>query len=122
MGMLIYGSGDEYEIEDRALAHLKAVIGAKLRRQESFFLSWANDSEHGSGRRSLWLSPSIPLQFRFFGSRPPELNRAWLEVLSDSSHTPRGLQLIPESDVEGYLAGNGAPRDAGTESHDQDHG
>lgn len=117
MGMLIYGSGDEYEIEDRALAHLKAVIGSKLRRQESFFLSWTNDAEHGAGRRSLWLSPSIPLQFRFFGSRAPELNRAWIEVLSDSAHTPRGLQLIPESEIEGHLAEAGAHRDA-ADAHD----
>ncbi|HXH35511.1 MAG TPA: hypothetical protein VNJ54_14085 [Plantibacter sp.] len=119
MGLLIYASGDEYEIEDRALAHLKAVIGSKLRRQESFFLSWANDAEHGSGRRSVWLSPSIPLQFRFFGSRAPELNRAWIEVLSDTAHTPRGLQLIPESEIEGYLAETGALRDS-AETHDHE--
>ncbi len=121
MGMLIYGSGDEYEIDDRALAHLKAVIGAKLRRQEGFFLSWANDAEHGSGRRSLWLSPSIPLQFRFFGSRPPELNRAWLEVLSETSHSPRGLQLIPESEVERHLAGGRLSHDSdGSHDHGED--
>lgn len=119
MGMLIYGSGDEYEIEDRALAHLKAVIGAKLRRQESFFLSWANDTEHGSGRRSVWLSPSIPLQFRFYGSRAPELNRAWIEVLSDSAHTPRGLLLIPESEIDGHLSDSAAHRDT-AEPHERD--
>jgi hypothetical protein len=106
MGMLIYGSGDEYEIDDRALAHLKAVIGAKLRRQEGFFLSWANDAEHGSGRRD---------------SRPPELNRAWLEVLSETSHSPRGLQLIPESEVERHLAGGRLSHDGdGNHDHGED--
>jgi hypothetical protein len=50
MGVLIYGSGAEYEIEDRVLAHLKVVIAAKLRRQENFFLSWSNDADAGSGR------------------------------------------------------------------------
>ncbi|MGG7463599.1 MULTISPECIES: hypothetical protein [unclassified Plantibacter] len=114
MGYLVYGAGAEYEIEDRALAHLKVVIGSKLRRQEGFFMSWVNEPDQGSGRVSIWLSPSIPLQFRFFGSRAPELNRAWLEVLADTSHTPRGLQLIPEADIEQYRTESDARRDAGT--------
>ncbi|MFZ4894239.1 hypothetical protein ACL9RL_07300 [Plantibacter sp. Mn2098] len=116
MGYLIYGAGAEYEIEDRALAHLKVVIGSKLRRQESFFLNWANEPDQGSGRLSLWLSPSIPLQFRFFGSRAPELNRAWLEVLSDTAHTPNGLQIVPESEVDAYLAEIETRREAGVGS------
>ncbi|WP_427870358.1 hypothetical protein [Leucobacter luti] len=102
MGYLIYGAGAEYEIEDRALAHLKIAVGQKLRRQESFFVSWTNTLEQGSGRVSLWVSPSIPLIFRFAGSRAPELNPIWLGVLRDLAHTPRGMVLLTESEAEKY--------------------
>jgi hypothetical protein len=53
---------------------------------------------------SLWVSPAIPLQFRFSGSRPPELNRVWLEALALSSHGTRGMVVMPESDAEGFVA------------------
>lgn len=109
MGYLIYGNSSEYEIDDRALAHLKVVIGSKLRRQESFFLNWVNDPDSGSGRVSLWVAPSIPLQFRFFGSRPATLNRIWLEVMADLSHTVRGLVLIPEAEAEAIKRGEQKP-------------
>lgn len=102
MGYLIYGSGTEYEIEDRALAHLKVTVGLKLRRQESFFVNWSNPVEKGSGRVSLWISPNIPLAFRFSGSRAPELNAVWLDVLRDLAYTPRGLVLVSESEAEAY--------------------
>lgn len=102
MGHLIYGAGQEYEIEDRALAHLKVAVGLKLRRQECFFISWTNSVERGSGRISLWVSPSIPLIFRFSGSRSPQLNPVWLDVLRDLAHTPRGMILISEAEAEAY--------------------
>ncbi|UOQ57141.1 hypothetical protein MUN78_16035 [Leucobacter allii] len=102
MGYLIYGPGAEYEIEDRTLAHLKSAVGQKLRRQESFFISWSNPVEKGSGRISLWVSPSIPLIFRFAGSRSPELNPVWLEVLRDLAHTSRGMVIVSEAEAEAF--------------------
>lgn len=106
MGVLRYGFGAEYEFDDRILAHLKIVIAAKLRRNESFFLSWAMNPGAGSGRTSLWLDPAIPLQITFYGSREPQLNRAWIDVLAELSHSPRGLVLISESDAEAVKAGS----------------
>lgn len=103
MGYLIYGSGAEYEIEDRTLAHLKIAVVAKLRLQESFLINWTVPAEDGSGRVSLWLSPAVPLQFRFAGSRPPELNRVWREALAQSSHGTRGMIVMPESDAEAFI-------------------
>ena len=102
MGFLIYG-GVEYEFEDRALAHLKVAAGVKLRKQECFFLSWANDARAGSGRVSLWMSPNTPMAFRFSGSRAPELNPAWLNALAELSHTPRGLVMISEREAEAHV-------------------
>lgn len=100
MGHLAYAGIAEYEFDDRTLAHLKAAIGLKLRRQESFFISWSIPTDLGSGRNSLWVSPNIPLVFRFSGSRAPELNRVWLDVLNLLSHTPRGLVLVTEAEAE----------------------
>lgn len=103
MGYLIYGAGAEYEIDDRVLAHLKIAIVAKLRLQESFLLNWAQSPSEGGGRVSVWLSPAVPLQFRFSGSRPPELNREWLQALAHSSHGSRGMVLMGEDEVGPYL-------------------
>ena len=104
MGYLIYGAGTEYEIEDRALAHLKMAVVSKLRLQESFLLNWSLSPADGSGRVSLWLSPSIPLQFRFSGSKAPELNRVWLQALTHSAHGTRGMVLVREEEAEAVLA------------------
>jgi len=103
MGYLIYGSGAEYEIDDRTLSHIKIAVVAKLRLQESFLINWVVPPEAGSGRVSIWLSPPIPLQFRFSGSKPPELNRTWLEALALSSHGARGMLVMPENEAEAYL-------------------
>ncbi|MFZ1381302.1 MAG: hypothetical protein WAS54_00765 [Scrofimicrobium sp.] len=103
MGHLIYGASQEFEFEDRVLAHLKITITAKLRHQESFLMSWVNPPETGSGRVSLWLSPSIPLVFKFAGSRGPELNQHWIAAMSELSHTQSGLRVISEHEAEAYI-------------------
>lgn len=105
MGHLLYGSASEYEFDDRILAHLKVVIVSRLSRQESFLLSWATEPRAGSGRMSVWIAPSIPLQFRFSGSRPPALNKTWIDVMSRLSHTSRGLIAISEEQAEAVKNG-----------------
>lgn len=109
MGYLIYGSGTDYEFDDRVLAHLKIAIVAKLRLQESFLINWSVPSDAGSGRISLWISPAVPLQFRFAGSKPPELNRVWLDALARSSHGIRGMVVMGEDEAIEYLKAAGAP-------------
>lgn len=96
MGFLIYGGTQEYEFDDRTLAHLKVAISMKLRRQECFLMSWANSVDKGSGRVSIWLTPNIPLVFRFSGSRVPQLSKQWLDSLIEQAGTPRGLIVTPE--------------------------
>lgn len=104
MGFLTYGGAQEYEFEDRTLAHLKVAITLKLRRQECFLMSWVNPPEKGGGRVSLWLTPNIPLAFRFAGSRAPRLSKAWLAVMNELSNTPRGLIVVSEQEAEKHLA------------------
>lgn len=103
MGFLVYGGTQEFEFEDRTLAHLKLAITMKLRRQESFLMSWNNPAERGGGRVSVWLTPNIPLTFRFAGSRAPQVNKNWLDVLNELSHTPRGLLVVSEQEAEKHL-------------------
>ena len=103
MGQLTY-DGFETEFDDRLLAHLHVVIVQKLRRGESFCLSWRDTLGVGGGRSSLWLHPSIPLQFKFYGSKQPVLNREWLAVLTLSSNSSQGLVVTPEPDGSVYSA------------------
>lgn len=97
MGTIYYGGpAMPIDIEDRALAHLKVVISTKLRRGESFTLSWRHPDDQPRGRSTIWLNPSIPLRFVFDNPEPEELNRAWLEELSNSAHTTGGIMLVAE--------------------------
>jgi hypothetical protein len=101
VGKLIYNAqGSSFDIEDRALAHLRIVFMNKLRRGESFMFQYT--AGDGSGSRSLWLHPSIPLVFHFYGSRQPALNRRWVDALMLEASSPNGLTLTnePEPDSE----------------------
>jgi len=98
VGRFIYGAtATSVDVDDRALAHLRIVIMNKLRRSESFMFDV--EVGDGSGRRSFWLHPSVPLQFHFFGSRQPRINRAWIDELMRVASGPNGLSMVPEPPV-----------------------
>ena len=66
MGKLEYNSSrPAIEIEDAVLAHVKIVIGTKLRRNESFMMTWLSKPDASSGRLTIWVHPAIPLVFEF---------------------------------------------------------
>jgi len=92
MGSLVYDDDRVAEFDDRTLAHLQAVIVNKLRRQESFPFTWADE------RRTVtvWVSPNTPLEFVFDDRRRPQLNRAWIEELALMATTSTGLVIVPE--------------------------
>jgi hypothetical protein len=97
VGTIFYGdSATPIEIEDRALAHLKVVIATKLRRGESFTLSWTHAEDQEPGRSTVWLHPSIPLRFVFDDPEPAMLSRAWIEELANSANSSGGLLLVGE--------------------------
>jgi len=79
-----------------ALAHLKVVIATKLRRSESFTLTWVHPDDQPAGRSVIWISPSIPLRFVQDDPEPIELNRAWIEDLARSASSSSGIILSPE--------------------------
>jgi hypothetical protein len=107
MGTLNYAK-TTVDFDDRVLAHLKVVIVSKLRRGEPLQLSWKEPGETGHGRSSFWLHPTIPLTFKFNGSRPPSLNQDWLAVLMASANSNHGLHV--SSEPEGPIAPARRPR------------
>jgi hypothetical protein len=97
MGTIYYGgSATPIHIEDRALAHLKVVIATKLRRGESFTVSWRHPDDQPRGRSTIWLAPSIPLRFVFDDPEPAELSREWIEDLANSANSSGGISLVAE--------------------------
>ena len=95
---ILYYDGQEFDLEDRTLTHLQIVISTKLRRKEDFFLSWSQPVERGSGRHALWIDNGVPIHFFYEGSRPPTVNREWIEMLVQAAGRASGLQLteVPE--------------------------
>ena len=97
MAKLFYGTTPEpIAIDDRMLAHVKVVVATKLRRGESFTLSWTHGPGQEVGRSTVWLHPSIPLRFVFDDPEPALLSRAWVEELANSANSSGGLLLVPE--------------------------
>lgn len=98
VGTMYYGgSATPIHIEDRALAHLKVVIATKLRRNESFTVSWQHPEDQPRGRSTIWLHPSIPLRFVFDDPEPAQLSARWIEELAHSSNSTGGIMLLSEN-------------------------
>lgn len=94
MGKLFYGHTDQpIDIPDRILAHLKVVVTTKLRRGESFTLSWRHPDDQGDGRTTIWLQPAIPLRFVFAASEPGELDPAFMQELAVGASSAAGLTV-----------------------------
>lgn len=97
MGTIYYGgSSTPVHIEDRALAHLKVVIATKLRRGESFTVSWQHPEDQPRGRSTIWLHPSIPLRFVFDEPSPPTLSAEWITAMANSANSTGGITLVSE--------------------------
>ncbi|WP_188700424.1 DUF7882 family protein [Microbacterium nanhaiense] len=100
MGTFHYGSAtDLLRINDHVLAHLKLVITTKLRRDESFTLSWVKPEADGPGRCTLWVHPSMPFRFDFDDDGPVQIDSALLDGLGAESYTSRGI-VIPADAFE----------------------
>ncbi|HWR85891.1 MAG TPA: ATP-dependent DNA ligase [Rhodoglobus sp.] len=96
MGSIAY-DGTVIQFEDRVLTHLQIVIVQKFTKNESFLMSWKDSNAVGDGRGSIWLSPSLPLYFKFLGSKVPNVNREWLLELGKSADSSTGLIVTEES-------------------------
>jgi len=93
------------DFDDWVLSHLQVVIGAKLRRGESFYFSWKGEDSIDGGRTTIWLHPTVPLVYKYSVAAMPMLNREWLETLSVSANSAAGLQIVPEPATAGAVSG-----------------
>ena len=96
MGKFQYDGMVKVDFDDRLLAHLHAVIGAKVRRGESFHFSWKDDASIGDGRTTVWIHPGASMVYKYYGSRRPLLNRTWVEQLMYNANSASGLYVTPE--------------------------
>lgn len=105
MGFLYYGNAEQpIDIPDRLLAHVKVVTATKLRRGESFTLSWRHREDIPGGRSTIWLQPSIPLRFVFRTPEPEMLNPTFLKELANAANSSGGLTIdldmpVPDEEV-----------------------
>ena len=94
MAKLFYGTTTEpIRIDDRILAHVKVVAATKLRRGESFTLSWVHGADEPAGRSTIWLQPAIPLRFVFDSEQPETLDQDLLKRMANDANSSRGLSL-----------------------------
>lgn len=94
MGTLEYNSSrPPIEVDDSTLAHLKIVIGTKLRRHESFMMTWLPDDKITSGRLTIWMHPSIPLVFAFDDSTMPVIDPKRIERMMENLNARGELVL-----------------------------
>jgi hypothetical protein len=100
MAHLYYGGATEpIEIPDRLLAHLKVVIATKLRRGESFTLSWQHAPSDATGRSTIWLQPSIELRFVFSSPEQERLDQALLQKLAAEANSTAGITVDLRADA-----------------------
>jgi len=90
MGSMAHGN-IAVDFEDRLLSHLQIVIVQRFRRNESLLMSWLDAVSVGDGRSSLWLTPAMPVYFKFAGSRVPVIDEQWLQRLMESARSSTGL-------------------------------
>lgn len=72
-----------------------------FRRGEPFGFTWKEDASIGGGRTTVWIHAGSSIVFKYFGSRQPQINRAWVEALAFTANSPSGLYLVPEPTAEG---------------------
>lgn len=90
MGSMAHGN-ISVDFEDRLLSHLQIVIVQRFRRNETLVMSWLDATSVGDGRSSLWMTPSLPVYFKFAGSRVPAIDEQWLKRLAESAASSSGL-------------------------------
>lgn len=111
MGHLFYGTSTEsIQVPDRLLSHIKVVATTKLRRGESFTLSWAH-VDGTPGRSTVWLQPAIPLRFVFDSAEPESLSSTALKNMADMANSSAGLTVDLTAEIP---AVEPAPRVVGT--------
>ncbi|KEP74684.1 hypothetical protein HR12_05965 [Microbacterium sp. SUBG005] len=97
MGTLFYSADTQpIQIDDRLLQYLQVVLSTKLRRGESFTITWT-DTAAGHARTTLWIQPSISMRFQFASAEAVRLSGGYLRQLADQASMSSGLLLNAET-------------------------
>ena len=95
MGRLEYNSSrPPIEIDDETLAHLKIIIATKLRRQESFMMTWEPVGDTADRRVSAWISPSIPLVLAFDDATAASIDPARVTHMMEALNAHGELVIV----------------------------
>lgn len=106
MGSIFYGEMDHaIHVDDVVLTHLKVVIVTKLRRRESFTLSWVHPDGEPIGRSTIWLHEAIPLRFVFDSPEAPALNPAWITAMANAANSTGGITVVSADMLSAEQAG-----------------
>ncbi|MGR0219626.1 DUF7882 family protein [Agromyces sp. ZXT2-6] len=92
MGTLMLGRIVTIDLPDDVLAHVHAVIIAKLRVREPVIVGWIVDGGHHD---EVMVNPTMPILAQYDEDDEPHLDRRWLNRLMMAANGVRGLQLTP---------------------------
>ncbi|WP_295781551.1 hypothetical protein [uncultured Microbacterium sp.] len=93
MGTLFSSSDAQpITIDDRLLQYLQVVVSTKLRRGESFTITWTDEAA-GHARTTLWIQPSISMRFEYTAIASAPLSGGYLRQLADQAAMSSGLLL-----------------------------
>ncbi|RXZ46296.1 hypothetical protein [Agromyces binzhouensis] len=109
MGTLHVGRITRIDLPDIVLAHVHAVVIAKLRIHEPVLVGWISPEGH---RDEVLVHPTMPVVVNYDADDRIGLVRDWLERLMRSANGVGGLQLTPEA-IEELAAIGGTRVDAG---------
>lgn len=93
MGTLDLGRLACIDLPDDVLAHVQAVIIAKLRVHEPILVGWGVAD---GGHDEVLVNPSMPIVIRYDLDEDRRLDRRWLNRLMVAANSVQGLQIRPE--------------------------
>jgi len=93
VGTLLLGRIAAINLDDDVLAHVHAVIIAKLRVREPVSVAWV--SEAGL-RDEIIVNPATIVVATFDAAKTPPLDRVWLNRLMIAANSVRGLNLTAQ--------------------------
>jgi hypothetical protein len=92
LGTLHLGRIVRIDLPDDVLAHVHAVVIAKLRVHEPILIGWTGpDGRHDE----VLVNPSMPVVITYDLDEERRLDRRWLNRLMMSANAVQGLQLRP---------------------------
>lgn len=93
MGTLLLGRIASIHLDDDMLAHVHAVIIAKLRVREPVSVAWVSE---GGLRDEIIVNPATTVVASFESPQARPLDRVWLNRLMIAANSVRGLSLTPQ--------------------------